>query len=440
MTTRCWFAILTALTLLGITARAEAAAQGPNVVLIIADDQSWTDYSFMGHPQVRTPRIDRLASQGLTFRRGYVPSSLCSPSLASLLTGLYPHQHRVTSNDPPLPTGKRGQAANRDPGFLAQRQEVIAYFDEAPTIPRLLAGQGFASFQAGKWWGGNFRHGGFTAGMTHGDPDQGGRHGDVGLTIGRATMKPVFDFIDDSARDGKPFFVWYAPMMPHQPHNPPARLLDAYRDKAPTLAVARYWAMIEWFDETCGQLLDHLDAKGLTDDTMVLYLADNGWIQDPAADNYAPRSKQSPYDGGLRTPIIVRWPGKVRPRMSDQPVLSLDLAPTILAAAGLKPAPEMPGVNLLDESAVERRKAIFGEIFTHNAVDIHRPAASLRYRWAVAGDWKLIVPDLHNTPEGAVELYDVASDPTETRNLADPEPARVAHLKDLIDAWWTPHD
>jgi uncharacterized sulfatase len=436
MLTRTWFAVLASAALAASVAAPESFARGPNVIMIVADDHAWTDYSFMGHPHVRTPNIDKLAAGGLTFRRGYVPSSLCSPSLASLLTGLYPHQHRVTSNDPPLPPGKAGQAANRDLGYLAQRREMIANFDRVPTLPRLLAGQGYVSFQAGKWWGGNYKHGGFTDGMTHGDPDRGGRHGDLGLKIGRETMAPVLDFIDAAAKDGKPFFVWYAPMMPHSPHTPPDRLLARYRDKAPTLEIARYWAMIDWFDETCGRLLDHLDARGLTSDTMVVYAADNGWIQDPDADRYAPKSKQSQYDGGLRTPIIVRWPARVRPGASDRPVISIDVAPTILAAAGLKAAPEMSGVNLLDSSAVDGRQAIFGEIFTHNAVDIHRPSSSLRYRWAVAGDRKLILPDPRNTPEGSVELYDLHSDPFETRNLAAREPKKVAHLKDLIDAWW----
>jgi uncharacterized sulfatase len=117
-------------------------------------------------------------------------------------------------------------------------------------------------------------------------------------------------------------------------------------------------------------------------------------------------------------------------------VLSLDLAPTILAAAGIKPAPEMPGVDLRDEAAVARRKVIFGEIFTHNAVDIHHPASSLRYRWALEGDWKLILPDARNTPGGSAELYDLTSDPFETRNLAGREGAKVAHLSGLIDGWW----
>jgi uncharacterized sulfatase len=440
MTVPRWFVLAFVLAFSMLTARPAAAARGPNVVLIIADDHGWTDYGFMGHPQVQTPNIDRLAAQGRTFRRGYVPSSLCSPSLASILTGLYAHQHGLTSNDPPLPAGKTGQAAEGDPGYRAQRQEMIASFDRSPTLPRLLAAQGYLSFQSGKWWGGSYSHGGFTAGMTHGDPERGGRHGDAGLAIGRETMKPVLDFIDAAARDDKPFFVWYAPMMPHSPHKPPARLLDKYRSKAPALEVAKYWAMIEWFDETCGELLGHLDTRGLAADTMVLYLADNGWIQDPEADRYAPKSKQSQYDGGLRTPIIVRWPGKVAPGAADEPVISLDLAPTILAAAGLKPRPEMPGVNLLDESAVKGRQAIFGEIFTHNAVDIRRPASSLRYRWTVAGDWKLILPDPKNTPGGAVELYNLTSDPFETRNLAGVEPQKVEQLKSLIDGWWSARD
>src|SRR3954447_7335627 len=110
---------------LGMTLAGQAHAAPPNVVLIVSDDQGYGDYSFMGHPRIRTPHIDRLAAQSLAFRRGYVPSSLCSPSLASILTGLYPHQHRVTSNDPPLPAGKTGRAAVQDPGFLAARREIV---------------------------------------------------------------------------------------------------------------------------------------------------------------------------------------------------------------------------------------------------------------------------------------------------------------------------
>ena len=434
MPKRMWSIFLLA-TILSHCDSSRAAGPAPNVVLIISDDQAYSDYSFMGHPHIRTPHLDRLAKEGLTFRRGYVPSSLCSPSLASILTGLYPHQHRITSNDP-----TPGGSQRRDERVSRLTEELISNFDSVPTLPRLLAAKGYLSFQTGKWWGGDYRHGGFTDGMSHGDPERGGRHGDEGLKIGRQTMQPIYDFIESAGNRGKPFCLWYAPMLPHQPHNPPERFLKTYRDRAPTLEIAKYWAMCEWFDETCGRLLDYLDSRKIADNTIVVYLADNGWIQDPNADTYAPKSKQSQYDGGLRTPIVVRWPGKVRPRQSDALASSIDLAPTILTAAGLKPTAEMPGINLLDEAAVGRRRAIFGEIFTHDAVDIHRPSTSLRYRWVIEDHWKLIVPAPQNTPGGAVELYDLTTDPSESRNLAAESPERVAQLRSLVDENWPGRD
>ncbi|MFO0869890.1 MAG: sulfatase-like hydrolase/transferase [Pirellulales bacterium] len=415
---------------------APAANSRPNIVMIVSDDHAWTDYSFQGHPHVRTPRLDRLAAESLTFTRGYVPSSLCCPSLVSMITGLYPHQHRITSNDPPLPPGKKGAAANQDPTFRAARQKMISHIDSLPTLPRLLAKQGYLSLQTGKWWQGNFRRGGFTHGMTQGDPEKGGRHGDRGLEIGRQTMQPIYDFIQEARQAERPFFVWYAPLLPHDPHNPPARLLDKYRPLTDSLHVARYWAMVEWFDETCGQLLDYLDAQQLTRQTIVVYVTDNGWIQDPQQPRYAPKSKQSQYDGGLRTPIMIRWPGRIAPARPPHLASSLDIAPTLLLAAGLAPTPEMPGINLLDADAVARRRTVFGECFTHNAVDIERPATSLRWRWMIEDHWKVIVPAPANEPEAPVELYDLQDDPHETRNQAPTSPDRVQQLRQQLDSWW----
>jgi arylsulfatase A-like enzyme len=413
------------------------STETPNVVLVIADDMGFGDYGFMGHRQIRTPSLDRLARESVTFRRGYVTSSLCSPSLASILTGRYPHQHKITSNDPPLPRGVTAAAAAGDPAFLASRREMISYFDQMPTLPRTLAARRYVSFQAGKWWGGSFERGGFTHGMTHGDPARGGRHGDLGLAIGRQVMQPVFEFIEMAQARAGPFFLWFAPMMPHSPHSPPERLLAKYREKAGSLEIARYWGMCEWFDETCGQLLDFIERRKLAQDTLVIFLADNGWIQDPAADRFAPRSKQSPYDGGLRTPILVRWPGKAAPRTCDVPVSAIDIAATIRKSAGLGANAGTDGVNLLDAQAVAARPAIFGEIFTHNAVDIRDPSSSLRFRWVVAGDWKLIVPDRRNEPAAVVELFDLAHDPGENRNLARERPEKVHDLSIRLDSWWS---
>ncbi len=408
-----------------------AASPPPNILLIVSDDHHWADYGFMGHPQIHTPHLDRLAAQSLTFPRGYVPSSLCCPSLASIITGLYPHQHKVTSNDPPKPADIKPAAFPKSRAFLDGREVMNKHLDAVPTLPRLLGQRGYLSLQTGKWWQGDFRRGGFTHGMT-----RGARHGDEGLDIGRKTLQPIYDFIGTAKKEEKPFFIWYAPMMPHDPHTPPERLLAKYRDKTPSLPLAKYWAMIEWFDETCGALFAHLEKEGLAGNTIVAYVADNGWITNPETGRYAPRSKQSPYDGGLRTPLMVRWPGKIAPQKSAALASSLDLAPTLLAAAGLKPTKEMPGVNLFDEKAIAGRKAIFGECFTHNAVDLHQPAANLRWRWIIEGDWKLVVPAKQNEPDGVPELFNLADDAHESKNLAATESPRAAALRLQLDAWW----
>jgi uncharacterized sulfatase len=305
------------------------------------------------------------------------------------------------------------------------------FMDAQATLPRLLVQHGYLALQTGKWWQGDFTRGGFTHGMT-----KGGRHGDEGLTIGRKSMQPIYDFIGDARKQNKPFFVWYAPLLPHDPHTPPERLLAKYQGKTPSLHVAKYWAMVEWFDETCGELLKHLDDQGVADNTIVLYVTDNGWIQNPAAPRYAPKSKQSQYDGGLRTPIMVRWPGKVKPQKSSELAMSLDLLPTVLKAVGIAAPTGLPGLDLLDTQAVAARKTIHGECFTHNYVDMQNPASSLRWRWIIEGDTKLIVPDKRNQPEDVVELYHLGTDPHEEKNLAGAEPGKVAHLTKLLDAWW----
>ena len=234
-------------------ASAIAEDRPPNIVLIISDDQAWTDFGFMGHESIETPRLDRLADESLVFEHGYVPSSLCSPSLASIITGRYPHQHRITGNEPPRPKG----VGHANPEYRAAVAEMIALADACPTLPDLLGETGYRSLQTGKWWLGDFRRGGFTHGMTHGDPDRGGRHGDEGLDIGRRTMQPIEEFIEEAGDD--PFLVWYAPFLPHTPHDPPQDLADKYADRTDSVRIARYWANCERFDASCGALLDLLE-------------------------------------------------------------------------------------------------------------------------------------------------------------------------------------
>jgi len=401
-------------------ARAETA---PNVVLIISDDQAWTDYGFMGHEVIKTPRLDQLARESAVFTRGYVPSSLCRPSLMTMITGLYPFQHHVTGNDP-----ARGKGA-------WDRALLLSRVRDLPTVPRLLGERGYVSFQSGKWWEGNYRLGGFTGGMTHGDPTRGGRHGDEGLKIGREGLQPIFDFLAEADADEKPFFLWYAPFLPHRPHNPPERLLEKYTAPGRSVHTAKYYAMCQWFDETCGELLDYLDEHDLSENTLVVYACDNGWIQLPDQSGYAPRSKRSPNEGGIRTPILFRWPGHIEPRRDETTLVhTIDLAPTMLAACGMEAPEAMPGENLLPVCSGQplQRSAIFGDVYTHDIAELENPLASLRHRWCIEGDWKLIV----DYRTGAQELYHLADDPTEQTNLAANEPKMVVRLEDRLQAFW----
>lgn len=427
-----------------------AAARHPNVLMIVSDDQAYGDYSFMGHPVIRTPNLDKLAAESAVFRSGYTPTALCRPSLVSMITGLYPHRHGVTGNDP-------RQLPDMSPERFAElRGQLIAKIDALPTIPKRLAERGYISMQTGKWWEGNYSRGGFTAGMTRGFPQPGGRHGDDGLEIGRKGLQPLLKFISSAAAENQPFFAWYAPMLPHTPHNPPPRLLDKYRAPDRPIELARYYAMVEWFDETCGELLQHLDAAGVADNTLVVYVTDNGWIQATPqmqlsaawTHGFAPRSKHSVYQGGIRTPILYRLPGKIRPAEYAQPATTLDVMPTVLQAAGLEVPADLPGIGLLPfltGHAELNRETVCGEGYTHDVADLNDPAASLLTRWCISGAWKLILswdttPDryafVHAGNEKTPQLYNLEQDPEEQRNVAAEHPEIVARLSQELQQTW----
>jgi len=224
--------------------------------------------------------------------------------------------------------------------------------------------------------------------------------------------------------------------MPHTPHNPPERLSKKYIDAGATKKDAAYYAMCEWFDETVGQLLDHLDERNIADNTLVVYVTDNGWKQGTAGSQMR-GGKRSPYEGGIRTPIMLRWPGHVKPSDYDATVSSIDLVPTILAACGLQPTTDMQGVNLLPAASGEQhtRDTIFGKTFAHDVADIDHPARSLQYRWAIEdARWKLVLGATSKNRE----LYDLGTDPHEKKNLATTHPDIVERLDQKLDAWWKP--
>ena len=174
----------------------------------------------------------------------------------------------------------------------------------------------------------------------------------------------------------------------------------------------------------------------------MVYVCDNGWIQNPRPEtgkDYMPRSKQSPYDMGIRTPIIYKWPGHISPKMDTSTfVSSLDMVPTVLQAVGLEPTPDMEGINVMDKAALEKRTSIFSADFSHDMTDINQPAKSLESRIILKKPWKLIVPYDHNIIEASVELYNIVEDPFEQNNMAKQHPEQVEALQSALDQWWDP--
>lgn len=242
-------------------------------------------------------------------------------------------------------------------------------------------------------------------------------------------MQPMIDFLQQAQADAKPFFLWYAPFLPHAPHDPPERLLEKYRPLAPTLPIAKYWAMCEWFDETCGTLLTELDQRSLRENTIVVYVTDNGWINLAHQSAFAPRSKRSPNEGGIRTPIMIRYPAKLQATLDTSTcVSSLDILPTLLHLCQLAPPDGLPGINLVDPAARNARPAVAGEIYDHDVSDLANPAASLQYQWIICPPYKLIVPSERMHAEQA-QLFDIFADPAELTELSNKYPDEVKKLR-----------
>ncbi|MGB6220183.1 sulfatase family protein [Haloferula sp.] len=425
-------------------------AAPPNVVLILSDDQSWNDYSFMGHEEIETPRLDRLSEESLTYTRGYVTAPLCRPSLASIFTGLSPFEHGITGND--LLDNRGKKVSRSEPKGAKLHQQLYDQFLECEGLADALGEVGYLSLQTGKWWESDPKKSGFTHAMTHADPKRGGRHGDAGLDVSRKGIGEIREFLDVAKEEGKPFFIWHAPFLPHTPHNPPPALFEKYKAKVDSPHVARYYAMVEWFDQTCGELFDELDERGLSKNTVVIYVTDNGWIQDPESARYAPLSKQDVHEGGVRTPIMIKWPGEIEPLRDETTLVSaIDIAPTILALAGAEVPEAMKGIDLRDQAALKKRNAVFGADHSHDIVSVDKRVANLESRFVIQGEWKLIIHNQdnfpaplyagqpngkENNPEGKPELYNLIADPFELNNLAEEKKEKVAELSKLLDEWW----
>lgn len=441
------------------------SADRPNIVYIISDDQTWSDYGFMGNESVHTPNLDRLAAQSARFPNGYLTTSVCRPSLVTLMTGLYPHQHLVHFNHGPPGNAGFNRIATAEE-YVETRSPEFELIRRVPTLPRLLAEAGYRCLQTGKFWEGHWRNGGFTEGMTTftGPPVSqtygGGRrlrggeivahgNGDHGLAIGRETMEPIETFILDCEAEKTPWLVWHAPYLPHQPHDSPERYYDVAKQR-PGVEPHElpYYAAIVQFDETVGRLINFVETNSDPANMIFVFVADNGWSPSKNPEKSRPEefahtrtSKRAPFDEGVRSPILIRWDGKVVPATHPEPVSSIDIVPTLLRAAGFGATARegMPGVDLLGDH--DRDRAVFGEIYPGDAAALGRPEKEIAYRWVRKGDYKLIVPQGEAPWEGYLNgeaLYIVAEDPGEQQNrIGEAGMAAVAgELRGRLKAWW----
>lgn len=418
---------------------APPAAERPNVVFLIADDQGYGDYGFMGSEWVETPNLDRLAAEGLVFELAYNTGSYCRPSLNSLLTGLHPFQWSL-----------RLERLRRTVPDLDE-DHAIAH---VPTLPRLLAEQGYASFQAGKYWEGDYHDGGFTDGVTGRFDPAAPWGGEGAARIGRETLEPVARFLEENG--DRPFFLWVAPVLPHIPHDAPDRYRARYEGRGLARSAVAYYASCTWFDDVAGQLLELLDRHGLRERTIVVMLADNGWDQRPHEEHPdvqeammgGVRGKHSFHDLGFRTPIVVRWPGRIEPRRVPRALVStVDLVPTILRYAG---APVPPGLAGTDLSVVFEgdpdvdREYLVGSM---ERVRLARPPAVNSIAELEARKDELVPFSYffhlrsrfwhyqRFEVQGREHLYDLRSDPDEEHDVAAQHPERVARYREAIEAW-----
>lgn len=422
---------------------AQAPAR-PNVVLIIADDLAWDDSGAFGNRSVKTPNIDRLAQGGMRFDRAFVTASSCSPSRSSLLTGRYPHNTGAEELHQPLP---------RDQIGFAEKLQSAGYWTAA----------------AGKWHLGNDAKRGFEL-VRLANPGAKNAKGAMtarGTNAAKSGCDQWVQVLQDRPKD-KPFFLWLAALDPHRgyelgtiptPHRPEDVVIPPYLPDLPEVRkdLALYYDEISRLDGFVGDVLDELDRQGIAGDTLVLFLSDNG--------RPFPRCKTTLYDSGIKTPLIARWPGHIKPETRCGSLVStIDIAPTILRLAGLVPGPTFQGKDLsplFKDPTAKVQDLILAERNWHDYSARGRAARSERFKYiknddaqnpltppadAVQSPTFVAMRKLRDLgkltpiqqacfvhPRPGEELYDLDADPHELVNLAN-DPTHAAVLRELRQA------
>jgi len=401
---------------------ATAQETPPNFVILFADDLGINDLGCFGRKDQNTPNLDKLAAEGARFTQAYAAASVCSPSRAALMTGQSPARLKITT----FLTGRSDRASHR----VLAAPINLHLPDGVQTIAQLLKPKGYVSAAVGKWHLGGKGHQptdhGFDeyfAGRANpgAESPQGGKG-----ELGQADF--AVKFIQQNKT--KPFLLYLAFDNPHIPLFAPAKAIEANaKSFHPT-----YAALIESLDVAVGRVMKALEDQGLAKNTFVVFASDNGGVhiselkESPATYNAPSRAgKGFLYEGGIRTPLIIRYPARLAPAVISEPVVLGDLCPTICALAKV-PAPAT--LDFQDISPVLfEQKPLNRPLFWHQPHYMNqggKPAGLAR-----EGDWKLI----EQYEDGSLELYNLAKDPSETTDLASAEPTRVATLRGKLEAW-----
>ncbi len=415
---------------------ADEAPDRPNIILIMTDDQGWAQLGSHGDPVLQTPRLDAMAAESVEMTRFYV-SPVCAPTRAALMTGRYNYRTGVVDT------------------YLGRAMMAP---DEL-TIAEMLGASGYRTGIFGKWHlGDNYPQRtvdqGFQASVVH----KGGGIGQPSDPPGSDYFDPIlfrdgeqesFEgyctdvYFDEAIRwigegSGEPFFAYIPTNAPHSPYFVPDSYREPYAAQGLSDKDARIYGMITNIDDNVGRLLDHLEAQGLSGNTIFIFMTDNG----PTTRLYHAglrAQKASVYEGGIRVPFLVRWPDRLEPRKIEALGAHIDVTPTLLAAAGLPTpsGPELDGINLLPLWDGEASQLPDRTYF----VQAHRGNEPERYRAfaAVEQQFKLVQPVSFRqspTQDAALELYDLIADPGEENDLAAEMPEVVERLKAGYDDWF----
>lgn len=417
-------------------------ADPPNIILVISDDFGWPYHGFMGNEIIHTPNLDSFAAQGTTFVNGFSVDSVCKPALRTLLSGVNPKvwEQHITNMETLL-------------GHSIDFPNDVLYM---LTLPQQLSRYGYHTFQGGKFWEGSTTMGGFEAG-TQMDISacpimQISCTGDLEgwNTFGRITIQPMWDFIDNL--NGEPFFIWFAPMLPHIPFDAlqpfPCPYLPTMGQQLvrcdplwpppdpPFVSPAIwYYANIDRFDALFGNLISGLDTRGLRDNTIVIYLTDNGYEQDPytqceaGTDKGCPKGKLSIYELGFRTPIVWNWPNHIPSGASLNNLVTFeDVYRTILSYAGVEAQPDRNGIDLF--TLIQTGSGVTRDVLYGLSPNLY--TGDDRY-FARTSDWRYI----HVPATSQEELYYILTDPFEENNVANENPYLVSIARSYTDQWIT---